>query len=232
MKTLNDIKWQLKLAEYRKNAQVVIEMLPNIGSRAKLLDIGCADGVGSRAYAKQAGIDAENVYGIEIDPAYIASAVENLKVFTADIECDELPFPEESFDVVVANQIFEHIKNLRHLMAQIDKVTKTGGHVLISAPNLAALHNRIGLLLGRQPRCMKIQSPHVRGFSAIALRQFVTSNQRFKLVAAKGSGFYPFPAGVSSLLSRLAPGCCVYTSVLLQKTATGGWDYWNQLPDL
>jgi len=232
MKTLNEIKWRIKVAEYRKNEAAVTSMLPSLGDRATLLDIGCADASGTLSYAEKAGVPAANVCGVDIDPDYIEMATTKIKVFAADMEHDPLPFDEGVFDIVICNQILEHIKNLRHLLAQVDKVTKPGGFLLISVPNLAALHNRLGLLFGGQPRCAKVLSAHIRGFSPSALKQFLTTNGRFKVVSAGGSGFYPFPAAVSGIISRLMPTFAVYYMVLLQKTGDGDWDSWNRVPEV
>ncbi|HEB13070.1 MAG TPA: class I SAM-dependent methyltransferase [Actinobacteria bacterium] len=226
-----NIKKLIKYSEYRNNSSIVERMLPHLGDKASLLDIGCAGGGLTLKYAEQIGVSSDRVRGVEIDEEYRAQAAEKFESISVDMEVQELPFGEESFDVVVCNQILEHIKNINHFVAQVDRVTKKGGYVLFAVPNLAALHNRLGLLFGGQPRCIKLLTTHVRGFSPRALRDYLSLGNRFKIISVKGSGFYPWPSPISKFLARVFPSLSVYQAVLLQKTVEGDWDFWTKLED-
>jgi len=54
-----------------------------------------------------------------------------------------LPFAKESFDVVVCTEVLEHITDLGKAIAEIHRVLKKGGYVIISTPNYC---NPLGLL--------------------------------------------------------------------------------------
>ena len=206
-------------------------MLPVLGDTASLLDIGCAEGAHTLRYADQVGVSLDRVRGVELDEHYRVQAAERFETVAVDMEEQELPFSEGTFDVVICNQILEHIKNIRHFIAQVDKVTKNGGYVLFSVPNLAAFHNRLGLLFGWQPRCIKLRTTHVRGFCPRALREFLSLGNRFKIISVRGSGFYPLPSPFSKFFARAFPGLSVYQAVLLQKMVKGDWDFWTKLED-
>ena len=226
---LGEMKQYLKLAEYRQNSACVIDLVPVLREGARLLDIGCANGNLSLRYAEKSGISVKHIFGVEFDPDSAQRAQSRFKVSMVDMETERLPFAPESFDLVVCNQILEHVKNVKHFMSEVDQVTKAYGYVLISVPNLAAFHNRFALLFGRQPRCIKVTSEHIRGFVPSALKAFLATGDHFRIVASGGSGFYPLPPLVSRLTAKIFPTMSVYYSVLLQKTRTDDWDSWNRL---
>jgi 2-polyprenyl-3-methyl-5-hydroxy-6-metoxy-1,4-benzoquinol methylase len=45
-----------------------------------------------------------------------------------------LPAPEESFDLVIATEIIEHLPNPSALLAEVSRVLKPGGHLIASTP--------------------------------------------------------------------------------------------------
>ncbi len=114
------------------------------------------------------------------------------------------PFAPASLDVVMANQILEHTKELFWIMDQVSRSLKEGGHFLIGVPNLASLHNRILLALGRQPSPIKNNSAHVRGYTKPDMKALLESGfpGGYELKNFGGSNFYPFPGFVAR-----ASGC-------------------------
>lgn len=56
--------------------------------------------------------------------------------FQADLNSDFASGREESFDVVFASEIIEHLENPRHFARQCFKLLKPGGKVILSTPNV------------------------------------------------------------------------------------------------
>lgn len=188
------------------------------GVRAgSMLDVGCGSGKKAAEYARQLGIPAENVKGIEIDPGYAAEAGAKFQVYPVDIEREPFPVPDESFDLVICNQVLEHLKNIYRPLRELDRAVKTGGYLLIGVPNLAGLYNRALLLAGRQPLAVAIDGPHVRGFSHSALLEYLERNRNFSVEACGGSNLYPLPWPLLSLVNGRFPGLSCFSFYLLRK---------------
>ena len=101
----------------------ITKFAPNL--KGRLLDAGC----GQKPY-QPLFIECEEYIGIEID------TLENRKNKKADYFYDGLTFPftDESFDSIVCNQVLEHVFNPDQFLAEINRVTKSGGHLLLTVP--------------------------------------------------------------------------------------------------
>ncbi|MGF6553305.1 SAM-dependent methyltransferase [Paraburkholderia youngii] len=60
---------------------------------------------------------------------------------------EPLPFPSETFDVTVCMEGIEHMLRQRQLLSELVRVTKAGGLIYISTPNVSCLWSRIVLLM-------------------------------------------------------------------------------------
>lgn len=197
--------------------QLVRAFAARTGARSAV-DLGAGHGDDLRAIgAELPGIALSGVEGYGPYQEELRAA--GIRVIPADIERDPLPFADGSVDLVIANQIFEHLKEVFWVCHEIARVTPVGGHAIIGVPNLASLHNRLLLLLGHQPTCQQNWSAHVRGFTrgdllALLDRPFPGG---WRQVAWGGSNFYPFPALVARPLARFLPGLAWSVLVLMRK---------------
>jgi SAM-dependent methyltransferase len=196
-------------------------LLREIASERKgpsLLDVGCWDGEFSRRCATALG--AERLLGVEVYEAPARAAEDRgLEVARIDLEADRLPWPDASVDVVVCNQVLEHLKNVWLPMAEMHRVLRPGGHAVLSVPNLASLHNRVLLALGRQPTSIRVFGPHVRGYAFGEFCDFVEHGGAYEIERRRGAGFYPVPSPWSGPLSALWRGAGHTTIVLARKAA-------------
>lgn len=193
--------------------------------QGSLLDVGCWDGQTTRRYADK--IAANRVLGVEgfENQAKIALA-NGIDVQTCDIEKTPLAIPTASIDTVVCNQVFEHLKDIFHPMDEIIRVLKPGGIFLLSVPNLASLHNRILLLLGKQPTSIRVFGPHVRSFTLKELILFATAGGMLQLVEVRGVGFYPFsPAFLGNFFSNLWKYACHTPILVLRRTSVNNYSF-------
>jgi SAM-dependent methyltransferase len=171
-----------------------------------VLDIGAGHG-DDLMFAKEIAPSA-HLYAIENYPPYIKELEsKGVKVYPADIERDQLPFPAESIDVVIINQVFEHVKEVFWILNEISRVLKVGGHLIIGVPNLASMHNRLLLVLGKQPTCIQNNSAHLRGYTKNDFKKLLNSGfpGGYTLAGFGGSNFYPFPSTIAKPLAILLP---------------------------
>jgi SAM-dependent methyltransferase len=171
-----------------------------------ILDLGAGGGKDLQI-AKNIYPDAD-LHAIEVYPPYI----EDLKskgfiVHPINIEKDIFPFPDKSVDIIIANQIIEHLKEIFWVFHQASRVLKIGGSLIIGVPNIAALHNRLLLLFGKQPSQLKNWSAHVRGWTKNDLLNFLENcnTDGYSLKDFGGSNFYPFPPIISIPLAKIFP---------------------------
>lgn len=113
----------------------------------KILDVGCGEGALGK-YLKQHKQAA--VFGIDISNQAIKQAQKNLdQAFTLNIETDNLPFPQKSFDVIICADILEHLFNPLAVLKKLKSFLKNKGIFILSIPNIANIKIRSNLLLGR-----------------------------------------------------------------------------------
>lgn len=115
-----------------------------------LLDIGCGEG-SVTLYLKNS-LNANAACGIDIAEAYIESArKKGITAFQCDLNEEDLPFPDNSFDAIFVGEIIEHLVDPDHLLDEVRRVLADGGVMVLTATNLGAWFNRLALLLGWQP---------------------------------------------------------------------------------
>ena len=99
-----------------------------------MLDLGC--GTGELGRFKPTGAE---VHGIEIDPAIVESASAHEIVQTWDLDdLAPLPFPDASFDAVVAKDILEHLQRPWQTVAEMRRVVRPCGVAVASVVSYRA----------------------------------------------------------------------------------------------
>lgn len=168
------------------------------------LDLGAGQGIDLDIIKKQHPLIKS--YAVENWSSNIEILEKNGHVVCGtDIEKEKLPFDDNSIDVIILNQILEHTKDIFWIIHECTRVLNPSGNLIIGVPNLAALHNRIVLLFGKQPSCIQTNSAHVRGFAKGAIVDFINIFSGYRLSDFSGSNFYPFSPFIAMPLSRLLP---------------------------
>jgi len=111
-------KWETKRDEQ-------ILSLLNHNPDAIAVDLGCGDGEFSLKAKKQIG--CKEMYGVEVwDDAIKKSSEKGLNVIKSDLN-EKLPFDSEFFDIVISNQVLEHLLYPIGFMEEIKRILKKGG---------------------------------------------------------------------------------------------------------
>jgi ubiquinone/menaquinone biosynthesis C-methylase UbiE len=206
-------KWGNLDEEYRKDVLSLFEPHPD----ARLLDLGCGDGEFTLRVAEKIG--TKRVFGVEmIKDSVDKAAASGIKCYQADFDRAHFPFEDETFDVVCANQVIEHLSDTDTFVKEIYRVLKPGGYAVVSTTNLAAFHAVFLLLMGFQPYAANVSSEapwagtfypargrrsppemaHRRIFTLRALRELLQYHG-LKAQRSTGSHFFPFPAPLGRL---------------------------------
>jgi SAM-dependent methyltransferase len=100
-----------------------------------VLDIACGEGYGSALLSRSAAhVTGADVAASTLERAWRKYAeLSNLAFRSAD--CSALPFADASFDVVVSFETIEHIAAQETFVAEVRRVLRPGGVLVLSCPN-------------------------------------------------------------------------------------------------
>jgi glycosyltransferase involved in cell wall biosynthesis/SAM-dependent methyltransferase len=98
-----------------------------------VLDIASGEGYGSEMLSRT----AKQVYGVDIDEASVKHAQQKYKADNLEYvlgSCTDIPFGNESVDIVVSFETIEHITEHDKMMLEIKRILRPGGMLIISSP--------------------------------------------------------------------------------------------------
>jgi SAM-dependent methyltransferase len=199
---------------------VVEQLVRSLSDLRVVVDLGAGSGrdleIVRRLHAQAKLIAVEG--GEEYARSLTGKADE---IYVANIERDELPLADGQADLIIANQVLEHTKEIFWIFHEVSRSLKVGGHFLFGVPNICSLHNRFLLLAGRQPTQHKVCSAHVRPFSKGDTLAFLNAcfPGGYELAEFRGAQFYPFPARLSRLLANAFPTFAFTIFFMIRKIA-------------
>ena len=130
----------------------------HIGSRIAIIDIGCGKGVFTchfvRALRQDWDIHCEICVGVDVvkSPGKVFEDIAaQFQFLQCDVDGTRLPLADGSFDLIICNQVLEHVFETELLVDELRQIIRPGGLCLISVPNLSSWANRLMLLLSIQP---------------------------------------------------------------------------------
>ena len=166
---------------------VALRLLPDV-SGAHVVELGGGTGELSRAMRARGA----NVTFVDLSPSNVASARDDgFNAIQLDLNRGLPTFADASCDGIVMLEIIEHLVAVEHMLAEVHRVLRPGGFLILSTPNFAFLYNRLRILSGR---LSGDEGYHYRFFTPSSLeRQIVnaglTVDSRAHTVPALGLNF-------------------------------------------
>jgi 2-polyprenyl-3-methyl-5-hydroxy-6-metoxy-1,4-benzoquinol methylase len=122
------VEGELVLAEHLARYRLAAHLAPG----RRVLDAACGEGYGS-VLLREAG--AEEVVGVDLDPATVAHARDTHGVASVEGDVADLPFDDGTFDLVVSFETIEHVKDPDRALDEFARVLTDAGMLIISTPN-------------------------------------------------------------------------------------------------
>lgn len=183
--------------------------------------------------AALAGLDYE-VSALDVRPERFAQAIARLglDVVKCDIETQPAPFGPDTFDAVLFNELFEHLRiNPVFTLREVHRVLRPGGSLLLSTPNLRSFRGVRNLLLHNHGHAAsadvyrqyeKLETlghmGHVREYTTREVSDFL-ARVGFRVDAVIFRGGHG--RGVVGLAERLAPAWRPFFTLVARKGPGG-----------
>jgi SAM-dependent methyltransferase len=121
-------------AGQERRLRMILDAAPELAA-SRVLEDGCGVGQYVRALAEHAAL----VVGLDIEVARLQEAV-NQPVpsgrarYLAGVG-ERLPFPADTFDIVLSHEVLEHVQDDQAALAEIFRVLRPGGRLILFCPN-------------------------------------------------------------------------------------------------
>lgn len=198
--------------DHKKRYEKDLEVINKYFKGGKILDLG-ANPFHLTFCLKQLGYD---ITAVDINPGPFKIFINkyDLDIKKANIETEKLPFKNHTFDFVIFNEVFEHLRiNPILALKEINRVLKSEGILLLTTPNLYAIHKYFMFILGfsfndaydqfnKLPQYGYVG--HIREYSTKEIRKFLekTGFRIKNIIYRHDYSFYSYP-GFKNVLIKL-----------------------------
>lgn len=182
--------------------------LARLGESASLrrvLDLGCGHGTNTQVLFPDR--KAVSVTGLDISQRAVGAYLTTTGAPAVLATGEALPFGDAMFDLVVSDDVIEHLVDTDTYAKEIHRVLRPGGYLTLSTPNLAAWFNRVALAVGMQPAFSEVSFErvfgrpgsdlvgHLRLFTTRAIVEFLEFHG-FRIIDIAGVRFDALPRRV------------------------------------
>jgi SAM-dependent methyltransferase len=199
---------------YLAKLEAVRQWLESARAADRILDAGCGEGILVEEYAGRLAIEG-------IDANYSSDRVRSGSL-TA------LPYPDGTFDRAMCLDVLEHLtfEEQPRALAELFRVLRQGGQLLVSVPNLAHLQSRVHFVL--QGRLIRTASEYKHPGDRPAGEYIALARHAgFELVARKG--IFPTIPVLTRLIRRHPRALQPVHRLLTRLVPIPGWCFLNLL---
>lgn len=122
---------------FKSRRNYLLDLLSKIPKDSKILDIGCSSGVFLKDL-EQMGFNINNLYGVDISEQAIANSKANGIENSYVMDGQNITLLEK-FDIIIASDCLEHLKNDEEALLNWKNLLKTGGKMYVFVPAFMSL---------------------------------------------------------------------------------------------
>lgn len=179
-----------------------LQITPALKTKLGYGDVrGCYYGKSGATHRREAISDSGEKFECEVD--------------LFDAEKDRFPYCDASYSTVLCCELLEHLPaDPLHMLSEINRILKPGGHLVLTTPNVASLRSIAGILQGFHPQLFSVyirprdgvvDARHAREYTPLELRKLL-EDSGFQVTLLETGPFREEPkpefAWVEHLLNR------------------------------
>lgn len=197
---------------YLAKLTAVRRYLDGLPRTTRVLDAGCGEGVIVDEYADRLEITG-------LDANYSSPRVTQGSLMA-------LPFPDASFDRALCLDVLEHLayEDQPRALAELFRVLRPGGELLVSVPNLAHLQSRVQFLL--RGRLIRTASEYKHPGDRPA-GEYLQLARRAGFTLERRQGIFPTIPVVTHLIRRYPRALAPLHRALTALLPVPGWCFLN-----
>jgi 2-polyprenyl-3-methyl-5-hydroxy-6-metoxy-1,4-benzoquinol methylase len=204
------------------------------GQRLAVLDIGCGKGAAAMHLRARPNYHAVDIDATDIGQKYRLETSLYRSIFYGDLTKGYPELASASYDVVICEQVLEHLTELEVPMQTIGRLIKPGGRAFVGVPIfLPPLHLARRYLIPIFDRLIGRTHPrgHVQAFTMTSFKTALLAHSKLSLIEVRG--FRIISGGPFRLLEELRSwwafnrwlgakltAACVEVQVVLEKKVT------------
>ena len=151
------------------------QFLPSSTTAMKILEIGC--GAGNFVHNLNGYLE---YWGVEPNPKMAEQAAKKLnKVLVGSFAQIDSQIPECHFDLVICNDVIEHMADVEIFLERIKTKLKPDGNLMGSIPNVRFIENILRFLIQKDWRYTEwgiLDKTHLRFFTEKSLKRLFQEN--------------------------------------------------------
>jgi ubiquinone/menaquinone biosynthesis C-methylase UbiE len=149
------LNWEERF--HKRRVRCTLELTQNAAAKKpgklKILDVGCGEGHITEAVRRE--FPEAEISAVDYSVSAIVRATSRYAgIDFAACTAYRLPYPAGYFDLVICNNLWEHVPDPLRLLEEITRVSRPAGHFIVSTPNRYDLRNLFRAIVGKRTRIM------------------------------------------------------------------------------
>ncbi len=238
--------YRLRQARYEALARDVAALAgkrsASHGRPLQLLDVGVYNGVSRRYIETHPEAQDIGYHAVDLFPKGRSFVYkhQDWKLHEMDLEYGMPSLPSDSYDVVICEQVLEHLNDIQPLVTDLFRVAAPGGLIVLGVPIYpAGLHLARKHVVPRTDRLFKVKKKrgHVQAFSKASFLKTVRCHCDAEIESLQTRGFRIVSGGIlrpleyhrwwwklNRWIGSKVPSACIEIQVLATKRAASSSD--------